>query len=138
MLNHFSKISYWGIFFLIAFVLVANCNRNNNNCYHLYRIGKIEICKSSPKLSKYSYIILCQSNVYDTIAVYKAESNQILLFYRIENMDTIFLCDRWNNAHIRSTNIPIVKVDFNDSKYFFNMGKSVYRLRPEFEQLYKQ
>lgn len=135
VLNHFYRKCF--LIFVLLFIVsfFTNCKGGDNNTCCLSRFDDLEIHVSSPFLSKYSYIFLCQGNECDTIQIYKAESNQILLFSRIKSLDTLFVCDRWNNASIHSQHIPIIKVVFNDSNYFFCPKKSINRLRPEFIQI---
>jgi len=120
---------------LSVLLFCTGCIEKKSNCQILNRLGDIEICTVSSCTSRYSYVIFCQDNEYDTIQIYKAESNQIILFNKDEVFDTLFICDRWNNAHICSHNIPIAKVEFDDSTYFDCSGKSIHELRPEFIQI---
>ena len=120
---------------MTVLLFTTGCIEKKSNCQILKRLGDIEICPVSSCTSRYSYVFFCQNNIYDTIQIYKAESNQIILFYKDEVFDTLFICDRWNNTHIYSHNIHIAKVDLNDSKYFARSGKSICKLRPEFIQI---
>lgn len=119
--------------FLLIGGIVGGCKCPNDDCHYVKSFGKFEIYSSSPCLSKYCYIIVRTNTISDTIQIFKSESNQILLFYNKKDMDTLFVRDRWNNAHVLSSNlISIKKVEFNDSNYFLNIKRSQYILRPEY------
>lgn len=135
VLNHFHKKGFQGLVLLIIVFFLTNCNGRHEKTIRLHHFDDLEILTASPYFSKYSYIFLCPRNECDTIQIYKAESNQILLFHRTNSMDTLFICDRWDNANIFSHHIPIIKVDFNDTNFFFTPGGSIHRLRSEYRQI---
>jgi hypothetical protein len=119
--------------FLLIVGTIVGCKSPNDDCHHVNSFGNFELYASTPYLSKYCYIIVRKNTVSDTIQIYKSESNQILLFYEKESMDTLFVCDRWNNTQIQSNLTSIETVKFNDLNYFLNIKGSQYILRPEYE-----
>ena len=133
MLNRYSKNTR--PYYIIISLLIISCSGQTSNYNHSSHYGEIEIYTHSSHLSKYSYILLCKNNICDTMRIYKSNVNGIILFYKEEKPDTIFICDRWCNASINSYNLSFINVSLFDTNYFKCVNNSIYLLNSEYKQI---